>query len=380
MDLNHYRQEIDDIDQQLVDLLVRRMKVAEDIGRYKSERHLPVLDPQREREKLEKLANLAGDDYATVTDTIYPLIFDVSRSLQHRILSGHSPIREKILYALEHTEKQFPSHPLVACQGVEGAYSQLACQRIFPNASIMYFNSFDAVFSAVEHGLCKYGILPLENSTAGSVNRIYDLMTKHDFYIFRSCRVKVDHCLLANKGVKFENVREIYSHEQAISQCSEFLKSLKDVRITSCENTAMAAKYVYESGRDDVAALSSLNCAEIYGLECIRESVQNRDGNFTRFICITKELNIFPGADRTSLMMVLPNRRGSLYRVLSRFNALGINLLKLESRPLPNSDFEFMFYFDIETSVYSEEFLRVFDDLETAVASMKYLGSYTEVI
>jgi chorismate mutase/prephenate dehydratase len=137
---------------------------------------------------------------------------------------------------------------------------------------------------------------------------------------------------------------------------------------------------VFESGRDDIAALSSRNCAEIYGLDCLLESVQDQGSNFTRFICISKKLEIYPGADRTSLMMVLPNRRGSLYRVLSRINALGINLLKLESRPLPNSDFEFMFYFDMESSVYSKEFLRMFDDLESVVSSMKYLGTYSEVV
>jgi len=380
MDMTNYRKEIDEIDQQLVELLVKRMKVSENIGRYKEENNLPVFDAQREREKLNTLAALAGEGYENVTDTIYPLIFDVSRSLQFRILKGTSPIYEKITKAIETTDKQLPSHPMVACQGVEGAYSQLACQRIFPGANILYFNSFDSVFSAVEQGLCKFGILPIENSSAGSVNRVYDLMAKHDFYIFRSCRVKVDHCLLANKGVKIEDIREIYSHEQAISQCSEFLKTFKNVKIVPCENTAMAAKFVQESGRRDVAALSSLRCAELYGLECISESVQNNAGNFTRFICITKELNILPGADRSSLMLVLPNRRGALYRILSRFNALNINLLKLESRPLPNSDFEFMFYFDIETSIYSDEFLHVFDDIESAVAKMKYLGSYTELV
>ena len=380
MDMTSYRKEIDEIDQQLVELLVKRMKVSENIGRYKEENNLPVFDAQREREKLNTLAALAGEGYENVTDTIYPLIFDVSRSLQFRILKGTSPIYEKITKAIETTDKQLPSHPMVACQGVEGAYSQLACQRIFPGANILYFNSFDAVFSAVEQGLCKFGILPIENSSAGSVNRVYDLMSKHDFYIFRSCRVKVDHCLLANKGVKIEDIREIYSHEQAISQCSEFLKTFKNVKIVPCENTAVAAKFVQESGRRDVAALSSLRCAELYGLECISESVQNNAGNFTRFICITKELNILPGADRSSLMLVLPNRRGALYRILSRFNALNINLLKLESRPLPNSDFEFMFYFDIETSIYSDEFLHVFDDIESAVAKMKYLGSYTELV
>ena len=380
MELKEYRREIDEIDGQLVELLKRRLGISAEIGKYKAANRLPIYDPEREREKLGELARLAGDDCAILTDAIYPLIFDISRSAQHRVTAGPSPIREMIAAALESTPAQLPERPLVACQGVEGAYSQLACERIFSHPGIMYFKTFEAVFSAVEHGLCQYGVLPLENSTAGSVNRIYDLMIQHDFYISRSCRVKVDHCLLANPGVELGDVREIFSHEQAISQCSDFLKKLGDVKVTACENTAAAAKYIFESGRRDAAALSSQSCADIYSLNCIERSVQNNEGNFTRFICISKDLNIYPGANRTSLMMVLPNHRGSLYRVLSRFTALGINLIKLESRPLPNSDFEFMFYFDLDASVYSDEFLRVFDDLETAVARMKYLGSYSEVV
>jgi chorismate mutase/prephenate dehydratase len=269
---------------------------------------------------------------------------------------------------------------LVACQGVEGAYSQIAAERIFPSGNIMYFNSFDKVFSAVDQGLCKYGILPLENSTAGSVSRIYDLMMENEFYIVRSCRVKVDHCLLAKRGAKLANIKEIVSHEQALAQCQCFLKTLKNVKITPCENTAEASKIVLASGRDDIAALSSRGCAELYGLDCLASSVQDKGSNYTRFICISKKLEIYPGSNRTSLMIVLPNRCGSLYHVLSRFYTLGINLIKLESRPLANSDFEFMFYFDLDTSVYSDEFLRVFDDLSGAVTSLKYLGSYTEVV
>ncbi|MDP4133450.1 MAG: prephenate dehydratase domain-containing protein [Bacillota bacterium] len=380
MELKDMRSSIDKIDGEIAKLVSERMEVVAQVAKFKAEHNLPIFDPERERQKLSDIASQVGADFASKTDAIFSLIFDLSRSCQHQITSGESPVKEEIRQALLNTEKQLPSRPLVACQGVEGAYSQLACDRIFPACSIMYFNSFENVFSAVEQGLCRYGILPLENSIAGSVNRIYDLMMKHDFHIVRSTRIKVDHCLLANKGAKLENIKEIYSHEQALEQCTDFLKTLKNVKIKSFENTAAASKMVLKSGRSDVAALSSRNCATIYGLDCLLDSVQNQGSNFTRFICISKNLEIYPGANRTSLMLVTPNRCGSLYRVLSRFNALRINLLKLESRPLPNNDFEFMFYFDLDTSVYSEEFLRMFDDLEDAATSIKYLGSYTEVV
>ena len=244
----------------------------------------------------------------------------------------------------------------------------------------MCFKSFDAVFAAIDKGLCRYGVLPVENSTAGSVNRIYDLMMQYDFSIVRSVRMKINHNLLAKPGTALSDVREVYSHPQALSQCAEYLASLKDVKITPCENTAVAAQQVAQSPRTDVAALASMPCAELYGLQCLQSDVQDQDSNYTRFICISKNLEIYPGADRTSLMMVLPHRPGSLYQVLSRFYALGINLLKLESRPLPGRDFEFMFYFDLETSIYSPEFVRMLSEIEQMAQQMRYLGSYSEIV
>jgi len=380
MDLTDYRNRIDAIDSELVRLFRERMDITADIASYKAKNGIPTYDPKREREKRTAIAELVGPELANYTDALFTLIFELSRSYQRKLFPGESELKDKILRAIENTEPLFPARPLVACQGVEGAYSQQACQKLFPAASIMYFNSFEGVFSAIENGLCRYGVLPLENSTAGSVNKIYDLMMKYDFSIVRSTRLKVDHCLLARRGAHIEGIKEIFSHEQAIAQCGDFLKSLGGVRITPCENTAEAARLVFESGRDDAAALSSRACAEIYSLDCLRESVQDRGSNFTRFICISKKLEIYPGADKTSVMMVLPHKPGSLYMVLSRFFALGINLIKLESRPLPNTDFEFMFYFDLETSVYSDEFTQLFSDIEGMCMSMKYLGSYSETV
>ena len=181
-------------------------------------------------------------------------------------------------------------------------------------------------------------------------------------------------------GTRKEDIREIYSHEQALNQSAEFLKSMKNARPVVCANTALAAKMVAESDRNDVAALSSISCAELYGLKCLEYSVQDKGNNYTRFICISKNMEIYPGADKTSIMMTLPHRPGSLYKVLGRFYALNINLLKLESRPMPDRDFEFMFYFDIESSVYSGRFSSIMAQLEEISEEFKYLGSYSEVI
>ena len=339
-----------------------------------------MLDARREREKLREITEKTPDGLREYSASLYSLIFELSRSRQGRLLGAGGELPEKIAAALRETPPLFPEDAAVACQGVEGAYSAQACERLFRRPNTFYFSTFEAVFAAIEKGLCRYGVLPLENSTAGSVNAVYDLMTQHNFRIVRSVRIKVDHNLLANPGAKLENIREIYSHEQAISQCAHFLQGLPNVKVIRCENTAVAARMVAESGRDDVAALSSRACRELYGLDCLAASVQDQGNNFTRFICIAKNLEIYPGADRTSLMMVLPHRPGSLYKVLSRYYALGINLNKLESRPIPDRDFEFMFYFDLNVSVYSPQLLQLLGELDDACEQFHYLGSYSEGI
>ncbi len=380
MELSELRVKIDEIDKALVELFVARMNVSHEVAEYKLKNNLPVLDAARERQLLDRVSDLAGEELESYTRTLYSLMMELSRSYQNRTLKPASELQGRINSSLEATPKLFPQRARVACQGVEGANSQAACEKIFKYPNIMYFDSFDNLFGAVESGLCDYAILPVENSTAGSVNSVYDLMKKHNFHIVRSTRLKIDHNLLAKKGTKLGEIKEIFSHEQAIGQCAEYLRGLGDVKVTVCENTAMAARFVAQSERRDVAALSSRQCASLYGLDCLASSVQDRDNNFTRFICISKSLEIYPGADRTSIMMITQNRPGALYRVLARFYTLGVNLVKLESRPLPDRDFEFMFYFDIEASVYSPEFAQLMGELSSLCEEFRYLGTYSEMV
>ncbi len=380
MEMTDYRARIDEIDRELTALFARRMAVAAEIAAHKKEKGLPVQDLRREREKLLAVAEASPEAIREYTPRLYSLILELSRSYQNAVIGRDTALTSRIRAAVEQTPPLFPDRVSVACQGVEGANSQIACDRLFPSASILFFSDFGAVFTAVEKGLCRYGVIPVENSTAGSVNTVYDLMMRHEFSVVRSIRLKVEHNLLARPGVKLEEIREIYSHEQAIAQCSDFLRSLGGVRVIPCENTAAAAKMAAETPDRGVAALSSRLCMRYYNLDCLRESVQDKDNNYTRFIVISRDLEIYPGADRTSLMVTLPHEQGSLYRLLSRFNALGINLLKLESRPLPEREFEFMFYFDLDTPVYSPEFLQLMGELPEACESFHYLGSYREVL
>ena len=380
MELTDYRAELDKIDSQLLKLFAERMDIAGDIARWKQENHMPVLDLRREKEKLRNLEEQSPEELKEYTASLFSLIMELSRSRQNRILHPSTPETEAIEKALKETPQLFPETAVVAFQGVEGSYSAIACEKLFIRPGIFYFSSFDAVFSAIEKGLCRYGVIPVENSTAGTVNAVYDLMRKHDFRIVRSVRVKVDHNLLVRPGTKLAEIREIYSHPQAIAQCAAFLQSLPNVKVIPCENTAVAAKKTAESSDSGIAALSSRACSKLYGLEILKSDVQDTGNNYTRFICISKNLEIYPGANRTSLMMVLPHEPGSLYRLLSRFNALGINLTKLESRPMPERSFEFMFYFDFDTSVYSPRFIQLMGELRELTEEYEYLGSYSEVI
>ena len=380
MDISELRGQIDRIDDELVKLFSQRMAVASQIAEFKKENNLPIFVPAREREKMADVAEKAGPEMANYTRVLYSMLFELSRSYQSKQNSAQSPLYGKITAAIEATPKLFPQQAMVACQGVEGAFSQIACEKIFKSPMIMYFKNFEGVFTAIEKGLCQYGILPIENSTAGSVKKVYDLMIQHNFSIVRSFRLKIDHNLLANPGASLSSIREIYSHEQAISQCSEYLATLQGVKVIPVENTAVAAEMVAKSGRSDVAALASRSCAELYGLKCLAGSIQDKGNNHTRFICISKNLEIYPGADKTSIMMVLNHRPGALYRVLARLFVLGINVTKLESRPLPDRDFEFMFYFDLDTSIYSEEFVQLMCELDDLCEEFKYLGSFSEVV
>ncbi len=380
LELKDYRKQLDEIDGRLLELFAQRMDIASEIARWKKEKNFPVQDLRREREKLRQVEEQSPEELADYSFMLFSFLLELSRSRQNRILNRENAETALIADALENTPKLFPEKAIVACQGVEGAYSGLACEKIFARPNIFYFSTFDAVFSAVEKGLCQYGVIPVENSTAGTVNAVYDLMIRHRFRIVRSVRLKVDHNLLVRPGTKLEDIREIYSHAQALSQCAAFLQKFPDAKVIPCENTAVAAKMVAESSEPGVAALSSRACARLYGLENLMASVQDSDDNYTRFICISNRLEIYPGADRTSLMMVVRDEPGALYNVLARFYALGINMHKLESRPIPGRNWEYRFYFDLDTSVYSPRFIQLMGELGDLSEEYEYLGSYSEVV
>ena len=380
MDLKDIRDGIDAIDTQICDLFKKRMNLALEVAKVKEKNNAPVLNKAREKEVLLKISDEIGEPLDSYGRILFNTLFDLSRSYQNNYLGRVSDISKRIDTALEDTPKLFPDKAVVACQGVPGAYSQAACEKLFALPNTMFFNTFEGVFTAVDQGLCQYGILPIENSSYGSVGTVYDLMKNYKFHIVKSIRLRINHCLMANPGTKLTDIKEIYSHEQAIGQCGSFLKTLNDVKIITCENTAQAAKMVSDSGRNDVAAISSRECLELYGLEVLENNIQVTDNNYTRFICISKKMEIYPGSNKVSLMLSVPHQPNALYHMIAKFSSLGVNLTKLESRPIPGSDFEFMFYFDMDASVWSPEFVNLLGQLENQPELFVFLGCYSEVI
>ncbi|NLA81069.1 MAG: bifunctional chorismate mutase/prephenate dehydratase, partial [Chloroflexi bacterium] len=263
--------------------------------------------------------------------------------------------------------------------GIEGAYAQIAAEKIFKVADIMFFKNFAGVFQAVASGLCEYAVLPLENSTAGTVDEVYDLVRDYKFHFVRSCRLQVVHSLLAPAGTDLSSIREVFSHQHGLKQCSRFWASRPEVKLTICESTSHAAEQVARSGRKDVAAIASRECAGIYGLRVIPCAMQDSDFNYTRFICISKNPHIYPGANKISLMAYLPHKPGSLFRLISKFAAQELNLTKLESRPVPGREFEYMFYFDFDGSVRTPAVLNLLGELEADTDTFFFLGNYTEI-
>ena len=345
MDLLELRKEIDEIDDELIPLLLKRMSVSEKVAKYKVERGMPVLNSEREQQILDDVAKKCGKQGETIK-TVFAATMDASRALQHKIVGGGKELREDIENAIKIDKLDTAGKP-IACQGVEGAYSGVTANKIFPNTDIHFHKRFEDVFEAVNRGDSKFGVIPVE------------------------------HCLCSKNGTKYEDITDVYSHPQALSQCNNFLRNF-DFTGINYSNTAAAAKYVSESPKNNVAVICSELAAKKYGLNVLKRNIQNNDKNTTRFIVISKELAIPSDAQKISLIFALPHKTGSLYRVLGRFSMAGLNLTKLESRPIENSEFSYYFYVDVLGNVKDEETLDLICALSDELPEFEFLGNFHE--
>lgn len=373
-DLSEIRVEIDKIDSKLIELFKKRMDCAKAVGLYKKENNIPVLNQNRENEILDNV-EAKGGEYGSHARLLFSNIMELSRALQHNIVGSGKKLRVDILNA---SSKMQTENVKVGYQGIKGGNGHEATLKLFPNSEAVNYKTFSDVFDAVDKGEIAYGVLPVENSTAGSVSAVYDLILKHRFYIVKALDLPIDYCLAGLKQSEFSDIEKVWSHPQSLSQCANYI-ARNNFDSTPFENTAVAAREVAKEKRLNVAAICSYKAAEEYGLKIIDNHLQDDKGNTTRFIVISKTLCIPENANKISLCFSLPHVTGSLYGLLCRFNSLGLNLTKIESRPRKGKDFEYLFYLDFSGSVHSNNVIDLISQLSEEMPEFSFLGNYCEL-
>ena len=373
-DLGEIRTEIDKIDTELIELFKKRMDCAKAVGLYKKEKNIPVLNQNRENEILDNVEEKGGE-YGSHARLLFSNIMELSRALQHNIVGSGKKLRADILNA---SSKMQTENVKVGYQGIKGANGHEATLKLFPNGDAVNYKTFADVFDAVDREEVTYGVLPVENSTAGSVSAVYDLILKHRFYIVKALDLPIDYCLAGLKQSEISDIEKVWSHPQSLSQCANYIAK-NNFDSTPFENTAVAAREVASEKRLNVAAICSYKAAEEYGLKILDNHLQDDKGNTTRFIVISKTLCIPENANKISLCFSLPHVTGSLYGLLCRFNSLGLNLTKIESRPRKGKDFEYLFYLDFSGSVYSDNVIDLISQLSEEMPEFSFLGNYCEL-
>jgi len=372
MELSEIRKNIDSTDSELLELFLRRMDLVKEVAATKSQTGRTIEDKTREREILRRVSETSGDR-APYARGLFGYMMGLSKAYQASLNSAGDYLAEFKKAGV------FPGAGIVACQGVEGANAQEACDRMLPMGDILYVSSFPAVIEAVQSGLCRFGVLPVENNSAGSVRSVYDMLIKSGLSIVRSTKLGIRHQLLGVRGASLLDIKEIHSHEQAIAQCSGFLNGLKNVKIIPCENTATAARMVSDAGDVSAAAISSPRCAELYGLDTLKSDIQDNSGNMTRFVCVEKAKNVYEGANRITIAFSCENRPGALYDIMTRIAVNGCNMSKLESIPVQNPGFEFLFIADLEASIGDPGVPEMLAGIKSSCQTMDILGCYAEM-
>lgn len=370
------RTDIDAIDAKLLPLLEQRMDAAKRVAQIKQKAALPVLNARREDEILQSVRE-HSPKYGEELRVVYSSMMDVSRAVQHKILAGGKDLREQITAAQSSTFNPNGAYTVV-CQGVDGAYSSIAARKLFPNGTLDYVGEFGGVFQRVASGDADYGVIPIENSWAGSVHESFDLIMKHRLHIVGAVDLPIHHCLLGVPGATLGDVRQVMSHPQGLAQCGRFIKAHGFDEI-NYSNTATAAKDVAAAGDKSVAAIASIEAARAYGLQVLEENIQSSEENVTRLIAISRNLQIRDNADRISLIFTLPNVTGSLYRTLARFALCGLNLTKLESRPTKDRNFDYYFYLDFVGTVRNPQTADLLCALYEELPVFNLLGNYPEI-
>ena len=374
MELEKIRRDIDKIDSELIRLFIERMDCARLVGEYKLKNNIPVFNMQRESEILDKVER-SGGEYGYASRLLFSSIMELSRALQHDIVGSGKEMRR----LLETSERGcIGTGVRTACQGIKGANSHEAAKKLFPDSEPVFYPGWEDVFKAVDNEEADFGILPVENSSAGSVSDVYDLILKYRFYIAGALDLPISHCLCSLKQSELSDIEQVWSHPQGLAQCSFYIAK-NNLKAVPCSNTALAAKMVADEKRLNCAAICSEQAAKEYGLKILNRDIQNSRNNSTRFAVISKTLFIPEDADKISLCFCLPHTEGSLYNVLCRFSSHGLNLTKIESRPLPDKSFEYLFYLDFTGNVQNEHVMNLMCALSEELPEFSFLGNYREL-
>jgi len=373
-DLLVLRDRIDEIDAQIVDLYEKRMEVCKEVAEFKIETGKKVFDKVREAEKIEKVKSMASTDFHKhAVQELFEQIMSISRKMQYGLLAEHGCIGKLPFMA---TDNLGTKQARVVFQGAEGAYSQAAMNQFFgKDIKSFHVDSFRDAMSAIEEGSADFAVLPIENSTAGIVNEIYDLLTEFENYIVGEQIIKIEHCLMAVPGTKKEDIRTVYSHPQSLMQSSNYLSKTGWQQI-SMQNNAFAAQKVKEDGVCNQAAIASEVAAEIYGLEILEKGVNNLKDNSTRFIIVTNQKVFKEDAGKISICFEVPHESGSLYHMLSHFIYNNLNMTKIESRPLEGRNWEYRFFIDFEGNLADSAVKNALRGLREEARNMKILGNY----
>ena len=374
MDLLELREQIDAIDRQIVSLYEQRMEICGRVAEYKIETGKKVFDRQREMEKLDKVRSLTHNDFNSHgVEELFEQIMSMSRKLQYQLLAQHGDMGRLPFIRVEELETRGAR---VVFQGAEGAYSQAAMTRYFgEEIQSLHVDTFRDAMSAIDEGSADFAVLPMENSTAGIVSEIYDLLVEFENYIVGEQILQINHCLLGVPGTKLEDIRMVYSHPQSLMQSSRFLSG-HDWRQISMQNNAFAAKKVAEEQDRSQAAVASEYAAKVYGLEVLRQGVNQEKDNSTRFIIVTNQKIFRKDAAKISICFELPHHSGSLYHMLSHFIYNNLNLCKIESRPIEDRSWEYRFFIDFEGNLADSAVKNALRGLRDEARNMKILGNY----
>ena len=374
LDLGEIRKNIDAIDDQLLELFKQRMGLTRKVAEYKAAHNMVVFQSEREKAIIRSVRDRSPEELKSSAEFLFTNIMDISKCGQNNAITP--------AVSIPHGTR-IKRSPDVAVQGIEGAYGHAAAQKLFPDGRMNFRASFAEVFEAVENGSADYGVIPVENSTAGEVSVNMELLEKHHVFVNRTVTVPCTHVLAAKHGVKEQDIRILFGHEQAIRQCSEYASSRPELTIIPYANNAMAAQMVAENRSSELGCICSRECAEMHGLDIVNPAIAADPNNATRFFCISKETEVYDGADTIAVSVSLPHISGSLYRMLTKFAVNELDLTKIQSKPLPlefrTEEDEFMFYLEFSGHVGQPVVLRLLNNFQTEYSYFRFHGNFLAV-